>query len=132
MAQTKLLMVLSINYLVRNLMGEDLGPLNSKELESLERQLDSSLKQIRSTRVLNFWISLKIDISLSISIIFNWVKAVLFERVYIYICVYFILWVWFLYRPNSCWISSLIYNVRYENNLIAFFCISYSGNTCIN
>ncbi|XP_020229784.1 MADS-box transcription factor 1 isoform X2 [Cajanus cajan] len=34
----------------RNLMGEDLGPLNSKELESLERQLDSSLKQIRSTR----------------------------------------------------------------------------------
>ncbi|XP_061363773.1 MADS-box transcription factor 1-like isoform X2 [Gastrolobium bilobum] len=34
----------------RNLMGEDLGPLGSKELESLERQLDSSLKQIRSTR----------------------------------------------------------------------------------
>ncbi|KAK7319023.1 hypothetical protein RJT34_03732 [Clitoria ternatea] len=34
----------------RNLMGEDLGPLTSKELESLERQLDSSLKQIRSTR----------------------------------------------------------------------------------
>ncbi|OMO60528.1 Transcription factor, K-box [Corchorus capsularis] len=34
----------------RNLLGEDLGPLNSKELESLERQLDSSLKQIRSTR----------------------------------------------------------------------------------
>ncbi|XP_058760186.1 MADS-box transcription factor 1-like isoform X2 [Vicia villosa] len=34
----------------RNLMGEDLGPLSSKELESLERQLDSSLKQIRSTR----------------------------------------------------------------------------------
>lgn len=32
-------------------MGEDLGPLTSKELESLERQLDSSLKQIRSTRV---------------------------------------------------------------------------------
>ncbi|KAH1250689.1 MADS-box transcription factor 1 [Glycine max] len=38
----------------RNLMGEDLGPLSSKELESLERQLDSSLKQIRSTRVLKF------------------------------------------------------------------------------
>ncbi|KAK6241831.1 hypothetical protein SCA6_007220 [Theobroma cacao] len=36
----------------RNLLGEDLGPLSSKELESLERQLDSSLKQIRSTRVL--------------------------------------------------------------------------------
>ncbi|XP_071928720.1 agamous-like MADS-box protein AGL9 homolog isoform X6 [Coffea arabica] len=34
----------------RNLLGEDLGPLNSKELESLERQLDMSLKQIRSTR----------------------------------------------------------------------------------
>ncbi|KAG9145559.1 hypothetical protein Leryth_024709 [Lithospermum erythrorhizon] len=34
----------------RNLLGEDLGPLNSKELEMLERQLDSSLKQIRSTR----------------------------------------------------------------------------------
>ncbi|KAK8526292.1 hypothetical protein V6N13_017343 [Hibiscus sabdariffa] len=34
----------------RNLLGEDLGPLNSKELESLERQLDSSLKLIRSTR----------------------------------------------------------------------------------
>lgn len=34
----------------RNLFGEDLGPLNSKELESLERQLDMSLKQIRSTR----------------------------------------------------------------------------------
>ena len=35
----------------RNLMGEDLGPLSSKELESLERQLDMSLKQIRSIRV---------------------------------------------------------------------------------
>jgi hypothetical protein len=32
-------------------MGEDLGPLSSKELESLERQLDMSLKQIRSIRV---------------------------------------------------------------------------------
>nr|GLL43946.1 agamous-like MADS-box protein AGL9 homolog [Ipomoea trifida]GMD74033.1 agamous-like MADS-box protein AGL9 homolog [Ipomoea batatas]GMD79230.1 agamous-like MADS-box protein AGL9 homolog [Ipomoea batatas]GMD80725.1 agamous-like MADS-box protein AGL9 homolog [Ipomoea batatas] len=36
----------------RNLLGEDLGPLNSKELESLERQLDMSLKQIRSTRLM--------------------------------------------------------------------------------
>lgn len=35
----------------RNLLGEELGPLSSKELESLERQLDASLKQIRSTRV---------------------------------------------------------------------------------
>nr|QKX44756.1 SEPALLATA-like MADS-box protein 1 [Paphiopedilum henryanum] len=34
----------------RNLLGEDLGPLNSKELEQLERQLDASLRQIRSTR----------------------------------------------------------------------------------
>ncbi|XP_023534800.1 agamous-like MADS-box protein AGL9 homolog [Cucurbita pepo subsp. pepo] len=34
----------------RNLLGEDLGPLSSKELESLERQLDMSLKHIRSTR----------------------------------------------------------------------------------
>ncbi|KAG7531571.1 Transcription factor K-box [Arabidopsis suecica] len=31
----------------RNLLGEDLGPLNSKELEQLERQLDGSLKQVR-------------------------------------------------------------------------------------
>nr|BAC80253.1 MADS-box transcription factor [Houttuynia cordata] len=34
----------------RNLLGEDLGPLTGKELEQLERQLDMSLKQIRSTR----------------------------------------------------------------------------------
>ncbi|KAF3444915.1 hypothetical protein FNV43_RR14608 [Rhamnella rubrinervis] len=34
----------------RNLLGEDLGPLNSKELEQLERQLESSLKQVRSTK----------------------------------------------------------------------------------
>ncbi|KAG5016740.1 hypothetical protein JHK82_022391 [Glycine max] len=34
----------------RNLLGEDLGPLNTKELEHLERQLDSSLKQVRSTK----------------------------------------------------------------------------------
>uniref|UniRef100_A0AAU7LL70 MADS89 n=1 Tax=Hippophae rhamnoides TaxID=193516 RepID=A0AAU7LL70_9ROSA len=34
----------------RNILGEDLGPLSSKELESLERQLDMSLKQIRSLR----------------------------------------------------------------------------------
>ncbi|CAN8269765.1 unnamed protein product [Cochlearia groenlandica] len=31
----------------RNLLGEELGPLNSKELEQLERQLDGSLKQVR-------------------------------------------------------------------------------------
>ncbi|KAF8018403.1 hypothetical protein BT93_H3327 [Corymbia citriodora subsp. variegata] len=34
----------------RNLLGEELGPLSTKELESLERQLDASLKQIRSRR----------------------------------------------------------------------------------
>ncbi|XP_058093173.1 agamous-like MADS-box protein MADS4 [Magnolia sinica] len=34
----------------RNLLGEDLGPLSGKELDTLERQLDVSLKQIRSTR----------------------------------------------------------------------------------
>nr|GFA91970.1 agamous-like MADS-box protein AGL9 homolog isoform X2 [Tanacetum cinerariifolium] len=35
----------------RNLLGEDLGPLNCKELESLEKQLDTSLKHIRSARM---------------------------------------------------------------------------------
>ncbi|GMJ09667.1 SEPALLATA3, AGAMOUS-like 9 [Hibiscus trionum] len=34
----------------RNLLGEDLGPLSSKELESLEKQLDSTLKLVRSMR----------------------------------------------------------------------------------
>ncbi|CAN7049974.1 unnamed protein product [Brassica rapa subsp. trilocularis] len=34
----------------RNLLGEDLGPLSTKELESLERRLDSSLKKIRALR----------------------------------------------------------------------------------
>ncbi|CAN8300049.1 unnamed protein product [Cochlearia groenlandica] len=34
----------------RNLLGEDLGPLNSKELEQFERQLDGSLKQVRSIK----------------------------------------------------------------------------------
>nr|KJB10558.1 hypothetical protein B456_001G207300 [Gossypium raimondii] len=34
----------------RNLLGEDLGPLNSKELEQLEHQLESSLKHVRSTK----------------------------------------------------------------------------------
>lgn len=35
----------------RNLLGEDLGPLTGKELDTLEKQLDVSLKHIRSTRV---------------------------------------------------------------------------------
>ncbi|XP_057961255.1 agamous-like MADS-box protein MADS2 isoform X3 [Malania oleifera] len=34
----------------RNLLGEELGPLTTKELEQLERQLEGSLKQIRSTK----------------------------------------------------------------------------------
>ncbi|XP_062191914.1 MADS-box transcription factor 7-like isoform X1 [Phragmites australis] len=34
----------------RNLLGEDLDSLGVKELEHLEKQLDSSLKHIRSTR----------------------------------------------------------------------------------
>ncbi|XP_004507288.1 agamous-like MADS-box protein MADS2 isoform X2 [Cicer arietinum] len=34
----------------RNLLGEDLGPLGTKDLEQLEHQLDSSLKQVRSTK----------------------------------------------------------------------------------
>ncbi|XP_059641950.1 agamous-like MADS-box protein MADS2 [Cornus florida] len=34
----------------RNLLGEDLGSLNTKELEQLEHQLEMSLKHIRSTK----------------------------------------------------------------------------------
>ncbi|GAB2270160.1 Alpha-glucosidase 2, variant 2 [Dionaea muscipula] len=34
----------------RNLLGEDLAPLTTKELEQLEIQLEMSLKQIRSTK----------------------------------------------------------------------------------
>ncbi|KAJ4838789.1 hypothetical protein Tsubulata_021605 [Turnera subulata] len=34
----------------RNLLGEDLAPLNTKELEQLEHQLEASLQQIRSTK----------------------------------------------------------------------------------
>ncbi|KAH7528898.1 hypothetical protein FEM48_Zijuj05G0126700 [Ziziphus jujuba var. spinosa] len=34
----------------RNLLGEDLGPLSTKELEQLEHQLETSLKHIRSTK----------------------------------------------------------------------------------
>uniref|UniRef100_M1B3E1 MADS-box transcription factor FBP9 n=1 Tax=Solanum tuberosum TaxID=4113 RepID=M1B3E1_SOLTU len=35
----------------RNILGEDLGTLNSKELEQLEHQLDASLKKIRSKKL---------------------------------------------------------------------------------
>ncbi|GMH04378.1 hypothetical protein Nepgr_006217 [Nepenthes gracilis] len=34
----------------RNLLGEDLGPLNLRELDQLERHLEASLKQIRSSK----------------------------------------------------------------------------------
>ncbi|KAF7135586.1 hypothetical protein RHSIM_Rhsim08G0076700 [Rhododendron simsii] len=34
----------------RQLLGEDLGPLNIKELENLEHQLETSLKQIRTIK----------------------------------------------------------------------------------
>ncbi|KAL4559332.1 hypothetical protein LXL04_031470 [Taraxacum kok-saghyz] len=34
----------------RNLLGEDLTPLNTKELEQLEHQLEMSLRKIRSTK----------------------------------------------------------------------------------
>lgn len=37
----------------RHILGEDLGQLNTKDLEQLERQLDSSLRQIRSRRTQN-------------------------------------------------------------------------------
>ncbi|CAL5370753.1 unnamed protein product [Camellia sinensis] len=35
----------------RQLLGEDLGPLNIKELEHLEHQLETTLRQIRSTKL---------------------------------------------------------------------------------
>nr|QCQ83109.1 putative floral homeotic protein SEPALLATa 4 [Ambrosia artemisiifolia] len=34
----------------RNLLGEDLAPLNTKELDQLEQQLENSLRKIRSTK----------------------------------------------------------------------------------
>ncbi|KAF5958486.1 hypothetical protein HYC85_005711 [Camellia sinensis] len=34
----------------KQLLGEDLGPLNIKELEHLEHQLETTLRQIRSTK----------------------------------------------------------------------------------
>jgi hypothetical protein len=43
----------SQNYVsCRHLMGEDLESLNLKELQQLEQQLESSLKHIRSRKVL--------------------------------------------------------------------------------
>ncbi|XP_041002549.1 agamous-like MADS-box protein MADS2 isoform X1 [Juglans microcarpa x Juglans regia] len=40
----------SLQQTQRNLLGEDLVPLNTDDLEKLERQLESSLKQVRSTK----------------------------------------------------------------------------------
>ncbi|KAL0343767.1 UNVERIFIED_CONTAM: Agamous-like MADS-box protein MADS2, partial [Sesamum angustifolium] len=34
----------------RQLLGDDLGPLNINDLEHIEHQLETSLKHIRSTR----------------------------------------------------------------------------------
>ncbi|KAK2975939.1 hypothetical protein RJ640_008039 [Escallonia rubra] len=34
----------------RHLLGEDLGQLGTKELDQLERKLDTTLKQVRSTK----------------------------------------------------------------------------------
>ena len=42
-----------MNDIYRNLLGEDLGSLGIKDLEQLEKQLDSSLRHIRSTRVIH-------------------------------------------------------------------------------
>ena len=38
-------------YWFRHYLGEDLDPLNLRELQSLEQQLDTSLKRIRSRKV---------------------------------------------------------------------------------
>ncbi|KAJ3701467.1 hypothetical protein LUZ61_005172 [Rhynchospora tenuis] len=43
-----------LQFVQRNLMGEDLGSLTIDELIKLESQLDSSLKQIRDTRTQTF------------------------------------------------------------------------------
>lgn len=47
----------------RQLLGEDLGPLNIKELENLEHQLETSLKQIRSIKVISTNYLPNIDLS---------------------------------------------------------------------
>lgn len=40
----------------RNLLGEELGTLSSKELEQLEQQLETTLREIRSTKVMRFYV----------------------------------------------------------------------------
>ncbi|XP_076941873.1 agamous-like MADS-box protein MADS2 isoform X2 [Bidens hawaiensis] len=45
----------SLQQYQRQLFGEDLSPLTLKELEQLERQLDSTLRQIRSIRLEEYY-----------------------------------------------------------------------------
>jgi hypothetical protein len=55
----------------RNLLGEDLGPLNVKELEQLENQIEISLKHIRSSKVANENCILAFMISTSVKLKFT-------------------------------------------------------------
>lgn len=91
--------------MIRNLLGEDLGPLNSKELESLERQLDMSLQQIRSTRVLTYenenarYVRCVVSLNLDLLIVA--------------FC-----------RHKQCWIPSQIFRERYLSlSLISTHCL---------
>lgn len=38
-------------YIIRHYMGEELDPLSLRELQSLEQQLDTALKRIRTRKV---------------------------------------------------------------------------------
>ena len=55
----------------RNLLGEDLGPLNVKELEQLENQIEISLKHIRSSKVANENCILAFMLSTSVKVKFT-------------------------------------------------------------
>jgi len=50
----------------RHLMGEDLESLNLKELQQLEQQLESSLKHIRSRKVVTILLMFSHGISSSV------------------------------------------------------------------
>lgn len=43
---------ISIDFIRRNSMGEDLDPLSLRELQHLEQQLDIGLKRIRTRKVI--------------------------------------------------------------------------------
>lgn len=43
--------MIDILYIVRHYMGEELDPLSLRELQSLEQQLDTALKRIRTRKV---------------------------------------------------------------------------------